>query len=55
MRAMPIAFIPSPSSSTLQLGPLSIHFYGLTLLVAIAAAVLVAGRLTAYLGNLYAQ
>ena len=44
MRAMPIAFIPSPSSSTLQLGPLSIHFYGLTLLVAIAAAVLVAGR-----------
>ena len=28
-----------PSSSTIELGPLSIHFYGLTLLVAIAAAV----------------
>jgi prolipoprotein diacylglyceryl transferase len=38
-----IASIPSPDSSTLELGPLSIHFYGLTLLVAIAAAVLVTG------------
>jgi phosphatidylglycerol---prolipoprotein diacylglyceryl transferase len=39
----PILSIPSPSSSTLELGPLSIHFYGLTLLVAIAAAVAISG------------
>jgi prolipoprotein diacylglyceryl transferase len=38
-----VASIPSPSSSTLELGPLSIHFYGLTLLVAIAAAVAISG------------
>ncbi len=35
--------IPSPSSSTIEIGPLSIHFYGLTLLVAIAAAVGITG------------
>ena len=40
---MPIGSIPSPSSSTIELGPLSIHFYGLTLLVAIAAAVVITG------------
>ncbi len=40
---MPLLSIPSPSSSTLELGPLSIHFYGLTLLVAIAAAVAICG------------
>jgi prolipoprotein diacylglyceryl transferase len=38
-----LASIPSPSSSTLDIGPLSIHFYGLTLLVAIAAAVGIGG------------
>jgi phosphatidylglycerol---prolipoprotein diacylglyceryl transferase len=38
-----LASIPSPSSSTLELGPLSIHFYGLTLLVAIVAAVVITG------------
>jgi prolipoprotein diacylglyceryl transferase len=38
-----LASIPSPSSSTIDVGPLSIHFYGLTLLVAIAAAVVVTG------------
>jgi phosphatidylglycerol---prolipoprotein diacylglyceryl transferase len=43
MRLDLIASIPSPGSSTIELGPLSIHFYGLTLLVAIAAAVLVTG------------
>jgi prolipoprotein diacylglyceryl transferase len=35
--------IPSPGQSTIELGPLSIHFYGLTLLVAIAAAVWITG------------
>jgi prolipoprotein diacylglyceryl transferase len=38
-----LASIPSPSSSTLELGPFSIHFYGLTLLVAIIAAVVITG------------
>ena len=38
-----LASIPSPDSSTIEIGPLSIHFYGLTLLVAIAAAVVVTG------------
>ena len=38
-----LASIPSPSRSTIDVGPLSIHFYGLTLLVAIAAAVLITG------------
>src|SRR5437763_15050012 len=38
-----LASIPSPSSSTIELGPFSTHFYGLTLLVAIAAAVGIAG------------
>jgi len=38
-----LSSIPSPSSSTIEFGPLSIHFYGLTLLVAIAAAVAITG------------
>ena len=33
-----LASIPSPSTSVVDIGPLSIHMYGLTLLVAIAAA-----------------
>ena len=40
---LPLFSIPSPDSSTIELGPLSIHFYGLTLLAAIAAAVAIAG------------
>jgi prolipoprotein diacylglyceryl transferase len=43
MRLDLLASIPSPESSTIDAGPLSIHFYGLTLLVAIGAAVLVTG------------
>ncbi len=43
MRLSLLASIPSPESSTIDIGPLSIHFYGLTLLVAIAAAVVVTG------------
>jgi prolipoprotein diacylglyceryl transferase len=38
-----LASIPSPGSSTVEIGPLSIHFYGLTLLAAIAAAVGISG------------
>jgi prolipoprotein diacylglyceryl transferase len=40
---LPLPSIPSPGSSTVEIGPLSIHFYGLTLLVAIAAAVAITG------------
>jgi prolipoprotein diacylglyceryl transferase len=40
---LPLLSIPSPDSSTIELGPLSIHFYGLTLLAAIAAAVAIGG------------
>ena len=40
---LPLASIPSPDSSTVEIGPLSIHFYGLTLLLAIAAAVVICG------------
>jgi prolipoprotein diacylglyceryl transferase len=43
MSGTALASIPSPDSSTIELGPISIHFYGLTLLVAIAAAVIIAG------------
>jgi prolipoprotein diacylglyceryl transferase len=39
----PLLSIPSPGQSTVEIGPLSIHFYGLTLLVAIAAAVAITG------------
>ncbi|MBA2475651.1 MAG: prolipoprotein diacylglyceryl transferase [Actinobacteria bacterium] len=39
----PVASIPSPSSGELSLGPLSIHLYGLTLLAAIAACVVLTG------------
>ena len=39
-----IASIPSPSTGTIDLGPLTIHLYGLTLLVAIAAATYITGR-----------
>jgi len=42
--ALPIASIPSPDEGTFDLGPLTVHLYGLTLLVAILACV----WLTAY-------
>jgi prolipoprotein diacylglyceryl transferase len=39
-----IASIPSPSSGELHLGPLTLHLYGLTLLVAIVACIWLTGR-----------
>ena len=39
-----LASIPSPSSSALELGPLTIHMYGLMLLAGIAAAIWLTGR-----------
>ncbi len=38
-----LASIPSPSSGTLEIGPLTIHMYGLMLLAGIAACVLITG------------
>ena len=38
-----IAFIPSPGTGTLDLGPLTIHMYGLMLLLAIAACIWLTG------------
>ncbi|KFI62946.1 prolipoprotein diacylglyceryl transferase [Bifidobacterium cuniculi] len=36
---MNLAYIPSPSISTFQIGPLTIHFYAITMLLGIVAAV----------------
>ena len=44
MTTAALASIPSPGSGTLDLGPFTIHLYGLTLLVAILAATYVTGR-----------
>jgi prolipoprotein diacylglyceryl transferase len=38
-----LASIPSPSNGELELGPLTLHAYGLTLLLAIAAAIALTG------------
>jgi prolipoprotein diacylglyceryl transferase len=38
-----IATFPSPSTGTIDIGPLSIHMYGITLLVAIVAAIGLSG------------
>ena len=46
-----LASIPSPSTSVIDLGPLSIHMYGLTLLVAIAAAIALSGYRWTRLGG----
>lgn len=39
-----VASLPSPSSGTLDLGPFGVHLYGVTLLLAIAAATAIGGR-----------
>jgi prolipoprotein diacylglyceryl transferase len=39
-----LASIPSPGSGTLDVGPFTVHMYGLTLLAAIALCTYVAGR-----------
>jgi len=38
-----LASIPSPDTNTVDVGPFTIHMYGLMLLLAIAAAVLLIG------------
>ena len=37
--SVPLASIPSPSSGNIHVGPLTIHMYGVMLLLGIAAAV----------------
>jgi prolipoprotein diacylglyceryl transferase len=39
-----LAYIPSPSNGTFGLGPLTLHMYGVTLLLGIAACVWLTGR-----------
>src|SRR5919108_5111619 len=39
----PLAYIPSPSSGVVDLGPFHLHAYGITLLVAIAACIWLTG------------
>src|SRR6186713_1738700 len=39
-----LASIPSPSSGTIELGPLTIHMYGLMLLAGIAACIFITGH-----------
>jgi prolipoprotein diacylglyceryl transferase len=41
---VPIGFIPSPHDGAVHVGPLVLHLYGLTLLVAIVAAIWLTGR-----------
>ena len=41
---MPLAFIPSPHTGVVHLGPLQLHMYGLTLLVAILACIWLTGK-----------
>jgi len=46
-----VASIPSPHEGTVDLGPLTIHLYGLTLLVAIAICIWITGRRWVALGG----
>jgi prolipoprotein diacylglyceryl transferase len=46
-----VAFIPSPHTGVVHLGPLQLHMYGLTLLVAIVAAIWLTGRRWRALGG----
>lgn len=41
---MQLASIPSPSQSLLEIGPLTIHFYALCIILGVVAAVLIANR-----------
>jgi len=46
-----LAFIPSPHTGVVHLGPLQLHMYGLTLLVAILACIWLTGRRWIALGG----
>ena len=49
--ALPLASIPSPSISYIQLGPFRIHFYALCILVGIIVCLWLSGRRWAQLGG----
>ena len=46
-----LGYIPSPHSGLVNLGPLPLHMYGLTLLVAILACIGLTGRRWVALGG----
>jgi prolipoprotein diacylglyceryl transferase len=46
-----LAFIPSPHTGTVGIGPVTLHMYGLTLLVAILACIWLTGRRWTALGG----
>jgi prolipoprotein diacylglyceryl transferase len=46
-----LAYIPSPHTGVVHVGPLTLHMYGLTLLVAILACIWMAGRRWVALGG----
>src|SRR3954454_22397234 len=46
-----MAFIPSPHTGVVDVGPLTLHMYGLTLLVAILACIWLTGRRWVALGG----
>src|SRR6266516_1738332 len=48
-----VASFPSPHSGTIDLGPLTIHMYGLMLLLAIAACIIVTGYRWTRLGGVW--
>jgi prolipoprotein diacylglyceryl transferase len=48
---MPLGYIPSPHTGVIHVGPLQLHMYGLTLLVAILAAIWLTGRRWVALGG----
>ena len=46
-----LGYIPSPHTGVVHIGPLQLHMYGLTLLVAILAAIALTGRRWVALGG----
>jgi prolipoprotein diacylglyceryl transferase len=48
---VPLLFIPSPHTGVVHVGPLTLHMYGLTLLVAILACIWLTGRRWTALGG----
>ena len=44
MTGVVLGYIPSPSNGTFSLGPLTLHMYGVMLLLAIAACIWLTGK-----------
>ncbi|NDI10601.1 MAG: prolipoprotein diacylglyceryl transferase, partial [Actinobacteria bacterium] len=43
--------IPSPASSTLELGPVTLRFYALSIIVGVIAAIMIGGRRVRAMGG----